>query len=475
MAVSVLMLPLYMKSLGAEAYGLIGFFTMLLAWSALLDLGLVPTISRETSRYRSGALSDQQFQGLFHTLQMMFLVGGFCGGGGLWLLSDDIAYQWLNVGDLSRSEVLLAVQVMVVTTMLRWMGGLYRGVINGAEQLVWLSSFGVVAATCRSILVFVSMWLFGFTPKIFFLHQLLVSLVELIFLYWKARSFVSKESVSHGWWSIRDIAPVLKFSVVIAFTSSISICLTHLDKLVLSGILPLIEYGYFSLAVLMAGVVTMISAPVGGALMPRLAFLHAEGNDEKLGYLYRGATRLVSALAGSLTVYLYFFSHLIVYAWTGDAAVAREASSILELYSLGNLFLAFAAFPYYLQYARGDLKLHLWGNVFMLVFLVPMVVVFSKEFGALGAGRVWVALNFIYLITWGAYVHWKWLPGFHLRWIWKDILIIILPATLSGWGISVLLPIANGQSEALIQAMLVGAAVLLVSMVSFVLSNRKSG
>ena len=44
------MLPMYIKYMGAEAYGLVGFFSMLQAWFNLLDLRLTPTIGRETAR-----------------------------------------------------------------------------------------------------------------------------------------------------------------------------------------------------------------------------------------------------------------------------------------------------------------------------------------------------------------------------------------------------------------------------------------
>jgi len=59
--ISILILPLYIKYMGAEAYGLVGFFTMLQAWFGLLDLGLTPTIARETARYRGGSMSGLQY------------------------------------------------------------------------------------------------------------------------------------------------------------------------------------------------------------------------------------------------------------------------------------------------------------------------------------------------------------------------------------------------------------------------------
>ncbi|MFX4408666.1 polysaccharide biosynthesis protein, partial [Acinetobacter baumannii] len=54
-AISILILPLYVKYMGAEAYGLVGFFAMIQALFGLLDFGLTPTISRQTALYNTGA------------------------------------------------------------------------------------------------------------------------------------------------------------------------------------------------------------------------------------------------------------------------------------------------------------------------------------------------------------------------------------------------------------------------------------
>lgn len=63
--VGIVILPLYVNYMGAEAYGLVGFFAMLQAWFTLLDLGLTPTISRETARYKGGSMSALEFRRLF--------------------------------------------------------------------------------------------------------------------------------------------------------------------------------------------------------------------------------------------------------------------------------------------------------------------------------------------------------------------------------------------------------------------------
>ena len=56
----VALVPLYIRVLGIEAYGLIGFFTTLQAVFALLDLGLSTTLNRETARLSARADSAQE-------------------------------------------------------------------------------------------------------------------------------------------------------------------------------------------------------------------------------------------------------------------------------------------------------------------------------------------------------------------------------------------------------------------------------
>ena len=48
-------IPLYIKYLGIETYGLIGIFAILQAWLGLLDMGMRPALGREMARFTGGA------------------------------------------------------------------------------------------------------------------------------------------------------------------------------------------------------------------------------------------------------------------------------------------------------------------------------------------------------------------------------------------------------------------------------------
>ena len=62
-------MPLYLKYLGGEAFGLVGFSMMLQAWIQMLDLGMSPVLSREMSRYRAGSVSLDALAAKLNTLE----------------------------------------------------------------------------------------------------------------------------------------------------------------------------------------------------------------------------------------------------------------------------------------------------------------------------------------------------------------------------------------------------------------------
>ncbi|MCM2379528.1 oligosaccharide flippase family protein [Pseudomonas marginalis] len=436
----ILMLPLYLKHMGAETYGLLGFFTMLQAWFNLLDLGLTPTISREAARLKADATRALEFRRLFRSLSVIFLGTAILGGGGIFLLAPYISNKWLNAEIISIGQVEFAVQVMGICVALRWMGGVYRGVISGVEQQVWLGLLNLIITTLRFIIVFPVMWYFGFTAKIFFVYQLFVAVLELIFLWNKSRVVLCgfKFAVGTIGWSIKPIKSVLKFSMTIAFTSSVWVFATQTDKLLLSKLLTLNEYGFFSLAVLVASTVMVVSGPISSAIMPRMANLYSQNKKTDVIDLYRKSTQLVSLFAGALTLTLLCAGDHLIYAWTGGVTLKDDTALIMKLYALGNGILAIGAFPYYLQYAKGDLKYHLMGNLMMITITLPATYFATTFYGAIGAGFTWLVINLSFLIFWVAYVHKKIIPGLHVDWLFKDVLRVLFPGVLISLLITVL-------------------------------------
>lgn len=436
--IALVMVPVYVRYMGIEAYGLIGFFTMLQMWFQLLDMGLTPTMSRETARYRGGAIDGLTLRRLLRALEGVFIAMGLIGATAMVAGAGFISGRWLKAEHIPQAEVEHAVMLMAAIVALRWISGMYRSAISGFERQVWLSGFNITIATIRFVLVIPLFIFVGASPAHFFSFQLAVAALELTTLVVQTyRLLPSVSSNGRVPWQWRPLADVLKFSLSIAFTNSVWVALTQTDKLVLSKLLSLTDYAYFTLAVLAATGVTVLAGPISVALQPRLSRLAAAGDDEGLLRVYRNATQLASVVAIPAALVLAFFAEQVLWVWTGDEKIVRNAAPVLTLYALGNGILAIGAFPYYLQVAKGDLKLHLIGNAIFVVLLIPALVWATWRFGTVGAGYAWLGAHVTYFLLWIPRVHERLFGGLHRQWLRKDVgtivLMTIVAAAVAEW------------------------------------------
>lgn len=461
--IGVVMAPVYLSYMGQEAYGLIGFFTVMSAWFQLLDIGLTPTLTRETARFRGGAISVNTLRSLLRALELIFGTVSVAGGAAMVFLSREIATHWLNVEHLSVNSVALSVALMGMTIPLRWIAGLYRGVVNGFERQVWLGGYNIAIATFRFVGVLAIFVTVGAAPEYFFAYQLGLAAIELSGLAMMTYGLVRREDSTHEKFSWKPFMTNLSFSLTIAFTATVWLAIMQTDRLVLSKILTLSAYGMFSIAIVAAATVTALGAALGQAVLPRLTKFIAENNASAASSLYHNATQITCVIAAPVVAMLSFFAEPVLATWTGKAGIAHQAAPILCLYAIGNAVASLYAFPYYLQYAKGNLRLHLIGNAIQVLLLVPLIFFAAKRYGPVGTGAVWATSNGLYFLIYIPIVHARFSPGIHWKWVSRDILTIVAPVAIAGWLLSLILPWPDGRLAMFAE---IGALTLLLLMIA---------
>lgn len=430
-AIGILLIPIYIKLLGSEAYGLIGFLATVQTLFNLLDVGLTPTISRESTRFIAGSISASQYLKLVRILEYFFSTIAILSFILLSLFSKAIAEKWLIIENTPLESSIAALKVIFFIAAMRWVSALYKGILTGSEKLVWLGIFNIIIATVRSVIIIPLLENFDNSVEFFFLFQALITLIELVLLRLKCKSVLPKNKY---YWKFEfeslELKRITKFSLSIAFTSSIWILLTQLDKFIISGLIPLSQFGYFNLAVMVASSVIMISTPLTNAITPRLSKLYCESEFDELIQLYKKSSKLIASLGASVMCLFIFCSDSILILWTNNLELTQYSSSILRYYSIGNFFMIIAGLPYCLQYAIGNLKLHNIGSLIFSLILPPLLYLFITRYGAVGAGYAWILLNSLWLIFWTRVVHNKLFPNLHRSWLINSIVGTITPTVL---------------------------------------------
>lgn len=420
--VGILIMPFYLGHLGAEAYGLIGFFAVMQAWLLLLDAGLSPSLVRAVAHQQGTLASDRSTGRLLRSFEIIFLPMALLCCIAIYLSSPWIALQWLNAQTLKPQTLIHCISLMGLIIALRLYATLYKSGIQGLEQHAWLNAANIIIATLRYFGGLLLVSTYSQDPEDFFEFQVLVGLIETLLFAARAYQQMPTPRLLTGFdWQL--VKPIIPFAASMTLTSVLWIVLTQMDKVLLSDLLPLDQYGYFSLVALITTGIMMLANPLVQALLPRLTVLVAEGRNAEMQTLLLAANRFTCTLLFPLAALIGLHGKYLIYAWTGDWVAAQWSQQILCWYSLGSAIMAVSAFQFYLQYAYGQMRLHIWYSVISAIVTVPVMYLAIHYQGAYGAALAWFLLRVVSFAIWPMIVHRKLAPGIHGQWL-RDILRI---------------------------------------------------
>lgn len=414
--------PLYVKYLSVEAYGLIGIFAILQAWLGLLDLGLRPALLREMARYTGGAYQVQRIWNLLRSIEIVALAVAVIVASGVWAVSQWLATDWVQAGQLSRTTVAQAFTLMGVVVGLQFIESVYTSSLAGLQRQVLQNVILATAATLRGLgSVFVLGWVSP-TLQAFFIWQALVSVFSLaIFVF--AVYGVLPTPPRRPQFSKTALLDVWRFAAGMSGIALLALLLTQVDKMLLSRLLPLKMFGYYTLASVVAGGLYMFTSPIASAFLPRFTELHTRNDIAALTLAYHLGSQLVTVLMGSAAAVLIVFAERILLLWTADTVLAKEVAPLMQVLALGTLLHGLMWIPYQMQLAYGWTSLAIRTNIIAVSVLVPAILWLVPLYGAMSAAWIWVALNSAYVLVGVHFMYRRILKTEKWAWYHTDVVL----------------------------------------------------
>ena len=263
-----------------------------------------------------------------------------------------------------------------------------------------------------------------------------------------------------GHFSVLALLKVGRFALGISGISLTVLLLTQIDKILLSKLLALSEFGYYTLAATIAGILSMLSGPVIQAWFPQLSELYASNNVNELRVKYHQGAQLISVFMGSAAIVLIIFAESILQLWTSDPELAVRSAAVLRVLALGNLINGLMWIPYQTQLAAGWTSLATRINVVSIIFIVPAILWATPLYGAIGAAWVWVGLNAGYVLIGSHFMYRKMLKEEKWSWFLCDLFIPLAFATIVAGGLSQIMTPPLGRFNHLIWLLSVSVATL---------------
>jgi O-antigen/teichoic acid export membrane protein len=402
-------IPAYIKLMGIESYGLIGFYLVLQAMLQVLDLGLSPTMNREMARYSVQPEKAAEARDLVRTLEIGYWLIGLLIGAGILTAAPWLATNWIKAGAIPMRNVTRAVMLMGVLAVFQWPVSFYQGGLMGLRKQVLLNALKISAATLANVGAVLILWRISPTIQSFLLWQVCVStgLVSALAIFlW--RSLPSCERTARIDFAVAR--NVRRFAAGMTGIAVISLVLTQADKVLVSKLFSLRMFGYYTLAWSVANGPLILSGCVFSVLFPRMSALVTTGDKNAISQSYHRGSQLMAVLILPIASVVAAFSFEILRLWTRNTETAANTAHVLTLLIVGSAINALLYLPYALQLAYGWTKLSIVAGLISISILILLMFPMTKHFGAAGAASIWAIINILNMVIAVPLMHRRLLP-----------------------------------------------------------------
>lgn len=464
--IGMIAVPIYIRFLGVEGYGLVGFYGALrTVFNSFLDFGLSVTIKRDVARYMASPAKIAQTRDLVRTMEGPYWLIGVFLGFVVYLAAPAISTYWINSEMISVSIIEDVIVIMALITFVQWPLTFYQGGLIGLQKIVLLNGVNVIISTLRSGGSIFAVWLFPSPMIAFFYWQVIVSVIQLsitAILMWHNLP----PSLHPPRFQKSIIKEIWRFALGMSGTSIFAFLLTQGDKILLSKILTLEHFGYYSIAATLNEQLQLVNAQIVQPLFPQFSSLIAVDNWAALREHYHKACQLVSVIILPIAGVAAFFSQELIYLWTNDQQLASIVAPIATLLFAGTALLNIIDIPVVMAIAYGWVRFTFYRGLVLSILFVPLLVVLSLEYAGTGAALAWLLLNLGQLLVLPPVIHRKILPGELKQWYVNDVGVPLISSFLvliiARW----LMPVDSSTFQNFVFVGLVAVVVFVVAFLS---------
>ena len=438
-------IPVYVHYLGIESYGLIGFYATMFAFMTLFDFGLISTVVKEIAVLNTKSDAAARSRDVVRTFECLIFGLALLLALAVYLAAPWLGAEWFSAKKLSGEEITNAIYFMGLMGAIRFIELFYRGIVIALEQQLILNILESISAPAKGIGSWIIFEFVSPSLQSFFLWQSLVSLLLIVALmvlvYLRLpRAERSPKFDMHIVWSTKLFAGGMFGTAVFGFLFG------QVDKLILSKLLTLEDFGVYSLASTVAGAIFIFVNPVAQAIQPRLMNQFAMGDITGFSKNFRLSSALLSALTGAFAAIMVTSGFQVMLIWTSSPALASQIAFLVALITLGNLFSAYVRILSLAQYATGWTSLSVYSGMAGFLTISPLLFVFTSKYGVIGAAWVWFLLNLIYFLIYYYLIFQRILIGQGVIWLSKDIFAPAVTALGVTWLLSYLPSFSQGAA-----------------------------
>lgn len=490
--IAFLLVPIFVAWLGDESWGLVALIPLVNGLLAVAGFPLATAVNREISRLALTRESDAAHAGLaadesrrvLRVIEGAFLLVAGAGATLVWIAAPWIVERWLSPVELSQSTCVTALRIIGVYAAILLIRSAHIGALYGLQRVGTANTLTLSTAAATGLAGLLAAGplrprdpddvVIAFLAAQCAVHALGALVIAL--LAWRSmprsespvvglaaaggvedgraptpssvarvRADERAAALAPSLATWRRLWPFVRGAVIVALAGGV---LSQLDRLVVSRLLTLDDYGRYSLAAMLATGVALLVRAVNMASFPDLSRAFATGRRaEHTAALHRW-TRAAGIVAVPAAVTMAIFPRESLATWLGPGQVDDGMAQILVALAIGWGFNGLAAPAFSAALAAGWTRFAAIQNAIALCVMPLAMVLFVPRLGPLGAALAWTTINLVYVLaTIPMLLFPRLIPGGAVTWLARGVLPALLAATVVAAALRMVIPHATDRLE----------------------------
>lgn len=380
MIVALIAVPIYLRYIGTERYGVLAIIWALLGYFTFFDFGFGRAVTQRMAKL--SAASDHEISDLLWTAFISTFVLGLVGSFVLWFFADYILTHLITMSESSLSEASSAVTWLLLALPLLLPSSVLQGAMQARLRFTELNIIQVFGTTLSQLLP-LAIAANGYIELGFLVPAALAArLLIIILLFLQCRRHVPL--FDKPVFDYPSLKPLLNYGGWISVMSLLAPLLVTVDRLVIAMLTGAKAVTFYTIPYDLVSRAMVISSSLSNAIFPRLASIDAAQARDMAS---RATLVLVAVMTPAVIVGLITVHPFITFWVSREFAIASEG--VAELILIGVWFNALAI-PHHARLLSADNP-----KTVVIVYLIEIPIYFLllwfgvAYWGVLGAAAAW--------------------------------------------------------------------------------------
>lgn len=384
LVVALFAIPVLVRGLGTDRFGVLTIAWMVIGYFSLFDFGIGRALTKLVAE-KLGVAQHSEIAPLVWTAMLMMGLLGALGALSVALLTPWLVGSVLNIPAVLQEETRLAFYLLAVAVPIVISTAGLRGVLEA------LQCFGIINALRIPLGAFMFLGPLLILPFSQSLFPVVGVLVFARVVAW----------LLHGWYCVRVmptlrksqvrramVSPLFRFGAWMTVSNVVSPLMVYVDRFLIGSVLTVAAVAYYTAPYEIITKLLVVPSALVGVLFPAFS-VGLAATPERVPALFGRGIKYVMLALFPPVVLAVTFAHETLNWWLSPE-FASHSTSVMQWLAIGILANGVAHIPFSLLQGAGRPDLTAKLHIVELPIYLTLVWVLMKNFGINGVAMAWV-------------------------------------------------------------------------------------